>query len=114
MLQFSTVLHLCAESELAARGDNTSGWDAPKRVAGLEVSERSTGRTISCQALIADYEGGRYLVSMLGEQGNWVRSVRAANGQTVVCHGARKNPKPRRNRARVVKEALAKSGAYDD
>jgi len=58
MLQFSTVLHLCAESELAARGDNTSGWDAPKRVAGLEVSERSTGRTISCQALIADYEGG--------------------------------------------------------
>lgn len=40
--------------------------------------------------VIADYEGERYLVSMLGENANWVRNVRAAGGVAVLRHGGRK------------------------
>lgn len=33
--------------------------------------------------------GGRYLVSMLDENANWARNVRAAHGQAVLRHGHR-------------------------
>ena len=39
--------------------------------------------------VIADYEGERYLVAMLGENTNWVRNVRAAGGRAVLRHGRR-------------------------
>src|SRR5215207_11370967 len=45
----------------------------PKRVAALEVRGRRSGRVISFPVVIADYENERYLVSMLGEEANWVR-----------------------------------------
>ena len=61
----------------------------PKRVAALEVRGRSTGRTISFPVVIADLDGERYLVSMLGENTNWVRNVRAADGRAVLRHGVR-------------------------
>jgi hypothetical protein len=38
---------------------------------------------------MADYQGERYLVSMLGERSNWVRNVRAAGGRAVLRHGRR-------------------------
>jgi hypothetical protein len=38
---------------------------------------------------MADYEGERYLVSMLGQGSNWVRNVRAAGGHAVLRHGRR-------------------------
>jgi len=47
----------------------------------LEVRGRRTGRTVSLPVVVADYGGARYLVSMLGENANWVRNVRAANGR---------------------------------
>jgi deazaflavin-dependent oxidoreductase (nitroreductase family) len=61
----------------------------PKRVAALEVRGRRSGRAISFPVVIADYEGERYLVSMLGEDANWVRNVRAADGRAVLRHGSR-------------------------
>jgi deazaflavin-dependent oxidoreductase (nitroreductase family) len=63
----------------------------PKRVATLEVQGRRSGRSISFPVVIAEYEGGRYLVSMLGEGANWVRNVRAAGGHAVLRHGRRED-----------------------
>jgi deazaflavin-dependent oxidoreductase (nitroreductase family) len=61
----------------------------PSRLATLEVRGRRTGRLISFPVVIADHEGGRYLVAMLGEGTNWVRNVRAADGLVVLRHGRR-------------------------
>jgi hypothetical protein len=61
----------------------------PKRLAALEVRGRRSGRVISFPVVIADYEGERYLVAMLGETVNWVRNVRAASGRAVLRHGRR-------------------------
>jgi deazaflavin-dependent oxidoreductase (nitroreductase family) len=61
----------------------------PKRVAVLEIRGRRSGRMISFPVVIADYEEGRYLVSMLGDRANWVRNLRAADGRAVLRHGRR-------------------------
>ena len=63
----------------------------PRRVGKLEVRGRRTGRRRSFPVVIADYDGQRYLVSMLGQQANWVRNVRAAGGEAVLRHGRREN-----------------------
>lgn len=60
----------------------------PSRLATMEVTGRRTGRVVSFPVVIADYEGGRYLVSMLGEDASWVRNVRAG-GRVVLRHGRR-------------------------
>jgi hypothetical protein len=39
--------------------------------------------------VIAEHEGERYLVSMLGEHAAWVANVRAADGRAVLRHGRR-------------------------
>jgi hypothetical protein len=57
------------------------------RVAELKVRGRRSGRVISFPVVIADYEGERYLVAMLGAHANWVRNVRAADGRAVLRHG---------------------------
>ena len=59
----------------------------PTRLARLEVRGRRTGRRLSLPVVIAEYEGQRYLVAMLGEEANWVRNVRAARGKAVLRHG---------------------------
>jgi hypothetical protein len=46
---------------------------------------------ISFPLVMADYGGERYLVSMLGEDSNWVRNVRAARGHAVLHHGRRES-----------------------
>jgi hypothetical protein len=61
----------------------------PSRLATLEVPGRRSGRVISFPVVIADFEGERYLVAMLGERTNWVRNVRAAGGQATLRHGRR-------------------------
>lgn len=66
-----------------------AGHLAPKRGATLEVTGRRTGRTISFPVMVADYQGGRYLVSMLGNDANWVCNVRATGGQAILRHGVR-------------------------
>ena len=59
----------------------------PRRAAALDVRGRKSGRVITFPVAIADYEGERYLVSMLGENVNWVRNVRAGGGEAVLRHG---------------------------
>jgi deazaflavin-dependent oxidoreductase (nitroreductase family) len=66
------------QARLAARGIG------PSRVVALEVVGRRSGKTIVFPAVVADFQGERYLVSMLGDQTNWVRNVRAADGRAVL------------------------------
>jgi hypothetical protein len=61
----------------------------PQRYVTLEVPGRRTGRRLSFPLVVADYQGERYLVSMLGERSSWVRNVRAAGGRAVLRHGRR-------------------------
>ena len=62
---------------------------APKRLATLEVHGRRSGSLISLPVVVTDYEGERYLVAMLGQETNWVRNVRAAEGRAVLRHRRR-------------------------
>lgn len=59
------------------------------RAAALEIKGRRSGRVISFPVVIADFEGERYLVSMLGRNTNWVRNLSAAGGRAVLRHGRR-------------------------
>ena len=70
-------------SRLAASGR------APQQLHSLEVRGRRRGRLISLPVVVADHEGERYLVAMLGEDANWVANVRAAGGDAVLRHGRR-------------------------
>jgi deazaflavin-dependent oxidoreductase (nitroreductase family) len=61
----------------------------PRRLVTLEVTGRRSGRVISFPLVVADHEGERYLVAMLGKNTGWVRNVRAAGGRAVLRHGRR-------------------------
>ena len=61
----------------------------PSRLVTLEVRGRRSGRLISLPVVVAEYQGERYLVAMLGEGANWVSNVRAAGGHAVLRHGRR-------------------------
>lgn len=83
---------------------------APQRLCSLEVRGRRSGRMISFPVVVADHEGERYLVAMLGEEVNWVANVRAAGGRAVLSHGGREevlleevDPK---DRAPIIKRYL--------
>ena len=58
----------------------------PEWLCVLEVPGWRTGRRSRTPVVIADHGGERYLVSMLGERANWVRSVRANDGRAVLRH----------------------------
>ena len=62
---------------------------SPHRLNTLEVPGRRSGRPTSFPVVVADYEGERYVVAMLGEGANWVANVRAAGGRAVLRHGGR-------------------------
>jgi hypothetical protein len=62
---------------------------APRRVAALEITGRHSGRVITFPVVIADVDGERYLISMLGANVNWVRNLTAAEGRAVLRHGRR-------------------------
>jgi hypothetical protein len=62
----------------------------PKSAATIEVRGHKTGRTISFPVVVADYEGDRYLVAMLGHETNWVRNLRADN-HAVLQQGKRED-----------------------
>lgn len=61
----------------------------PQRGVTLEVPGRLTGQPVRVPLVVADHEGERYLVAMLGERTQWVRNVRAADGHVVLRHGRR-------------------------
>lgn len=59
----------------------------PNRLARL--LNRISAIHFSFPLVVADYEGERYLVAMLGQSTNWVRNIRAAGGRAVLRHGRR-------------------------
>jgi deazaflavin-dependent oxidoreductase (nitroreductase family) len=61
----------------------------PRRMAKLEVAGRRTGHSLSFPVMVADLDGERYLVAMLGTHANWVANVRAAGGRAVLDDGER-------------------------
>jgi deazaflavin-dependent oxidoreductase (nitroreductase family) len=72
---------------------------SPSRWVVLEVAGRRSGQTRSFPVAMTDYDGGRYVVSRLGERCNWVRNVRAADGVVTIRHG-------RRQRCRLIEMAV--------
>ena len=74
----------------------SGGRDGCPEAATQIVIGRRTGRLISFPLLIADYQGERYLVAMLGDGTNWVSNVRAAGGQALLCHGRRESVRLRK------------------
>lgn len=60
----------------------------PSYAATLEVRGHKTGRRISFPVVVADHQGERYLVAMLGHKTNWVRNLRADN-HAMLLHGKR-------------------------
>lgn len=59
----------------------------PNYLVTLDVVGRQSGKVISFPLALTVIKGERYLVSMLGEDTNWVRNVRAANGRAQLRHG---------------------------
>jgi deazaflavin-dependent oxidoreductase (nitroreductase family) len=55
----------------------------------LEVTGRKSGRIFSLSVVVAVVDGERYLVSMLGDNVQWVQNVRAAGGKAVLRSGGR-------------------------
>jgi deazaflavin-dependent oxidoreductase (nitroreductase family) len=55
----------------------------------LEVTGRKSGRIFSLPVVIAIVDGERYMVSMLGDNVQWVQNVRAAGGRAVLRSGKR-------------------------
>lgn len=60
---------------------------APNYFVTLEVVGRQSGKIISFPLAMAVMDGNRYLVSMLGNDANWVRNVKAASGKATLRHG---------------------------
>ncbi len=79
----------------------------------LEVTGRKSGRTFSLPVVIAIVGGERYLVSMLGEEVQWVRNVRAANGRAVLRSHGREEVQlidvPTEKRAPILKAYLQRA-----
>ncbi len=88
------------------------GWGVfPAGAVTLEVVGRHTRRLISLPVAIADHDGERFLVSMLGPDSNWVRNVRAAGGHAVLRRRGREavmlEEIPAEQRAPVLRRYLA-------
>jgi deazaflavin-dependent oxidoreductase (nitroreductase family) len=86
-----TAVAVPAAAALANRGlaIAASAGLGPTRLVALEVRGRRTGRVRSFPVEVADYEGERYLVAMLGQDTNWVRNVRATKGRVALRHRRR-------------------------
>ncbi|MGD0083396.1 MAG: nitroreductase/quinone reductase family protein [Acidimicrobiales bacterium] len=76
----------------------------------LEVRGRRSGQTIRIPLAIVRYRRSWYLVSMFGEQSNWVKNVRASDGEAVLTHGRRRPVRlvevPFPDRAPIIKRYL--------
>ena len=79
----------------------------------LEVTGRKSGRTISLPVVVAIVDGQRYLVSMLGDNAQWVQNVRAAEGKAILRSGGREEVQleevPADQRAPILKAYLQRA-----
>ncbi len=82
-------------------------------VVTLEVTGRKSGRVVSLPLVLALVDGKRYLVSMLGDGGQWVRNVRAAGGRAVLRSGGREQVQleevPANQRAPILRAYLQRA-----
>lgn len=62
---------------------------APNWLATLEVTGRKSGRVVALPVVLAVVDGERYLVSMLGNDAQWVLNARAAGWQAWLRSGRR-------------------------
>ena len=83
----------------------------PKRWVTLEVPGRSSGRITRFPLGMAQADGQWYLVSMLGEDCNWVKNVRAAGGKVTLRRRRARSCQlievPPEERALIIKRYLA-------
>ncbi|HEX2912361.1 MAG TPA: nitroreductase/quinone reductase family protein [Chloroflexia bacterium] len=86
---------------------------AQNYLVSLEVIGRKTGRILSLPVVIAVVSGQRYLVSMLGDNAQWVQNVRAAGGSAFIRAGGRKEvlleEVPAEERAPILKVYLKRA-----
>ncbi len=86
---------------------------APNYLVTLRVVGRRSGRMISLPLVMVVMPGERYLVSMLGEDVDWVRNVRAADGKVTLDHGRREEVRledvPMDRRAPILKAYLQRA-----
>ncbi len=79
-------------------------------VVALEVVGRKSGRIVSFPLVMVTVDGQRYLVSMLGDNTQWVRNVRASGGNAVLRSGGREDVQldeiPADQRAPILKAYL--------
>jgi len=95
-------------------GATVASWGiTPNYMVTLEVIGRKSGRTISLPVVVAIVDGQRYLVSMLGENVQWVQNVRAAGGRAVLRSGGREEIQleevPSNQRAHILKAYLQRA-----
>jgi deazaflavin-dependent oxidoreductase (nitroreductase family) len=86
---------------------------APDYLATLEMTGRKSGRTISLPVVVTVIDGQRYLVSILGNDAQWVQNVRAASGRAVLRSGDREKVAltevPADQRAPILKAYLQRA-----
>ncbi len=85
----------------------------PNYMVTLEVLGRKSGRVIALPVVIALVDGQRYLVSMLGDEAQWVLNVRAAGGKAYIRSGRRREVRleevPAAQRAPILKAYLQRA-----
>lgn len=76
----------------------------------LEVPGRRSGQRTRVPLVIIRWHGSWYLVSMFGDQSNWVKNVRASGGDAVLIHGRRRPVRlvevPVASRSHIIKRYL--------
>jgi len=77
---------------LSRRLNALSAWAgslgvAPSFMVTIETQGRQSGKPSRVPLVVAEVRGERYLVSMLGENADWVRNTKAAGGAAVLIHG---------------------------
>ena len=86
---------------------------APNYLETLEIPGRKSGNIISLPVVIAIVEEHRYLVSMLGENVQWVRNLRANGGAALLrsrgCEEIQLEEVPVEKRAPILKEYLRRA-----
>ena len=82
----------------------------PAMMVALETKGRRSGRPCLVQLVAAQVGAERYLVSMLGENADWVRNTHASAGAAVLRHGITEKVKleavPVSQRATILKAYL--------
>lgn len=91
-------MYRCGHPNAVARSLNklgaaqyAKGLLSPHYAVTLHVKGRSSGRTISFPLVLVERDGKEYLVSMLGNDANWARNVRADGGRAVLERGSRRD-----------------------